>query len=53
MLGGNDMIDLEPKFVVNLRHLAILTTAVSTLPDQLDKTDVHTGQVPRPDRLST
>ena len=43
VLSSNNMIDLEREFVVDLRHAAIFTAAVSTLPDQRRKTDVHTG----------
>src|SRR5437762_797725 len=37
VLFGDDVIDLEGKLVVVLRHPAILTAVVSALPDELVK----------------
>ena len=41
VLFGNDVIELEGKFVVELRHPAIFTTMVRAFSDEFSKRDVH------------
>jgi hypothetical protein len=41
MLFGDDVIDLERDFIVDLRHPAVFAAMVSALPDELGKSDLH------------